>query len=244
MNRYGAGGAHSSRGKAVLMIVLAGAFLAAWVILFALYGGGGGQASEGGPAAGETTSGAAEPPSGEKTQTAVPGEPVSRLEDGEDGGPGDGRRGGKTSPGAKNEPGGYDPLGTGAEPGDLSETEEGRVTMAATNFVLKAYGYSGDEEKEYTGPLNRYIFPWSFYESPAGATIKDYRRRIGSGGVQSSAVMERFEIKETSLEEAKGVAHFVVEDDFGKRKLTQELTLKPYEAVWRVAQGGDVEQKD
>lgn len=241
MNQYGVGGrGGGSRGGAKLLAAAAIAFVALWAVLFALYGAG--SVGEGASDAGETTSDpeAAQAPPAPPEQTAVPAEPVARQ--GGDG-DGEGRRSDKPAPGAKHEPGGYDPLGTGAKPGDLSETEEGRVTMAATNFVLKAYGYSGSNEQEYTGPLNRYIFPWSFYESPGGAVIKDYRRRVNSGGVQSSAVLERFEMKEASLEEAKGVAHFVVEDDFGKRRVTQELTLKPYEAVWRVAEAGTVEQE-
>ena len=116
--------------------------------------------------------------------------------------------------------------------------------MAATNFVLAAYGYKGDKQQEYSTVLNRTIFPWTFYESPGGAYVKDYRRRINDGGVESSAVVDRFEMKETSLEEVKGVVHFVVEDELGKRSLTQKLTLKPHRAIWRVSGAGEIRTQE
>lgn len=239
MARDSFGGAGSARrGRTVgVAILVVGVVLTMWVLAFALAGGTqetaqGGAAPEEAPAA--TTE---ERPSASEDPPAE-AEPVSRPN-------GKNANEATTPPeGATNEPGGHDPLGTGAKPGDLSETEKGRITMAATNFVLAAYGYTGENQREYSTPLNRTIFPWTFYESPGGAYVKDYRRRINDGGVKSSAVVDRFELKETSLEEAKGVAHFVVEDNFGKRRMTQELTLKPHRAIWRVSAAGEIETQE
>ena len=233
----GTGPARGGRTVGVTILVV-GAVLTVWVLAFVILGGteetarGGAAPEEAPPATTEE-----KPTSASKTPPAE-AEPVSRPT-------GKNANEATTPPeGATHEPGGYDPLETGAKPGDLSETEKGRITMAATNFVLAAYGYTGENQREYSTPLNRTIFPWTFYESSGGAYVKDYRRRINDGGVKSSAVVDRFEIKETSLEEAKGVAHFVVEDDFGKRRMTQELTLKPHRAIWRVSAAGKIETQE
>jgi hypothetical protein len=214
-----------------LAILFGGVVLVGVILVFALTGGGGETAAQDGASPqGATTDDAPAAPE----KPAVEAEPVSR--------PSGENENEATTPheGATHEPGGYDPLETGAEPGDLSETEKGRATMAATNFVLAAYGYKGKNQQEYSTVLNRTIFPWSFYESPGGAYVKDYRRRINDGGIKSSAVVDRFEMKETSLEEVKGVVHFVVKDDLGKRSLSQKLTLKPHRAIWRVSGAGEI----
>ena len=227
-----------SAGKQQRMVglaVLFGGLLVAVILAFALTGGGE-EAARSAPGGAAATP----PPPATTVEEKPPveAEPVSR--------PNGEKSNEATTPpeGATNEPGIYDPLETGAKPGDLSETQKRRINMAATNFVLAAYGYTGDKEKEYTTPLNRTIFPYQFYESPGAAYVNDYRRRIKDGGVKSSAVAERFELKESSLEEAKGVVHFVVEDDLGKRRMTQELTLYPHRAIWRVSAAGEIETQE
>lgn len=233
-NTFG-GRSPGNRQRMVGLAVLGGGLLVAIILAFALTGGGGDTAAESAPGAAPPEE--APPATTAEKKPPVEAEPVSRP---------NGESNEATTPpeGATNEPGIYDPLETGAKPGDLSETQKRRINMAATNFVLAAYGYTGDEEKEYTTPLNRTIFPYQFYESPGGAYVKDYRRRIKDGGVKSSAVVDRFELKESSLEEAKGVAHFVVEDDFGERRMTQELTLYPHRAIWRVSAAGEIETQE
>lgn len=148
----------------------------------------------------------------------------------------------RTTPeeGAAHEPAGHDPLGTGAEPGDLTETDKGRIETAARNFVTSAYGYTGHEDKEYTTQLNRFIFPWSFYESPGAKYINEYRQRIRTGGTKSTATLERFELGEKTQKTVKGVAHFRVEDATGTRRMSQELELEPFEPLWRVKAGGEM----
>lgn len=234
-NGFGVPSPTGERRAAGLAILFGGVVLAGIILVFALTGGGGETAPQGGQSPQGATMDAA-PAAPEKP--AVAAEPVSRPS-------GENENEATTPPeGATHEPGGYDPLGTGAEPGDLSETERGRVEMAATNFVLAAYGYKGDKQQEYSTVLNRTIFPWTFYESPGGAYVKDYRRRINDGGLEGSAVVDRFEMKETSLEEVKGVVHFVVEDELGKRSVTQELTLKPHRAIWRVSGAGEIRTQE
>jgi hypothetical protein len=234
--RNGLGGPSPTGGRFVGLTVLVGSVVLVGIILVFVFTGGGGETAAQGGASPQGATTDAAPPAPKKPP--VEAEPVARPN-------GENKNEATTPPeGAAHEPGGYDPLGTGAKPGDLSETEEGRANMAATNFVLAAYGYTGKNQQEYSTVLNRTIFPWTFYESPGGAYAKDYRRRINDGGVKSSAVVDRFEIKETSLEEVKGVAHFVIEDDLGKRRQTQELTLKPYRAIWRVSGASEIRTQE
>ena len=221
-----------------MIVAVAGAVLVAWVMAIALLGGTDdttARVTPGGasnPTAPEPATVEAAPP----PQDAPPaqGEPVSRSH-GEAGDEG-------TTPeeGATNEPAGHDPLGTGAQPGDLTETDKGRVEAAVRNFVTSAYGYTGRDDSEYGTQLNRFIFPWSFYESPGARYVNEYRQRIRTGGTKSTATLERFELGETTQKNAKGVAYFRVEDASGTRQMSQQLELEPFEPVWRVKTAGEI----
>ncbi|QIN81156.1 hypothetical protein GBA65_20985 (plasmid) [Rubrobacter marinus] len=180
-NGFGGPSPTGERRAVGLAILFGGIVLVGIILVFALTGGGGETAAQDGASPHGATTDAA-PAAPEKP--AVEAEPVSRPS-------GENENEATTPPeGATHEPGGYDPLGTGAEPGDLSETERGRVEMAATNFVLAAYGYKGDKQQEYSTVLNRTIFPWTFYESPGGAYVQGLpaahqrrgRRELGGRG--------------------------------------------------------------
>ncbi len=226
-----------------MLVAVAGALLVAWVLGIALLGGNEETAAQDAPTGGQSTPTTApepttvEPTAPQQNAPPVQGEPVSRPQ-GETG-----REGTTPEEGAAHEPAGHDPLGTGADPDDLTETDKGRVEAAARNFVTSAYGYTGRDDSEYRTQLNRFIFPWSFYESPGARYVKEYRQRIRTGGTESTATLERFELAEGSQKAVKGVAYFRVEDSSGTRQASQELELEPFDPVWRVKSAGEIKTK-
>ncbi len=222
------------------MVAVAGAVLVAWVLGIALLGGSEETAAQDPLAGGASTPTAPEPttavePAPQQSAPPVQGEPVSRSPQG-----GASREGTTPEEGAAHEPAGHDPLETGAKPGDLTETDKGRVEAAVRNFVTAAYGYTGRDDAEYRTQLNRFIFPWSFYDSPGAKYVEEYRQRIRTGGTKSTATLERFELGERNQKAAKGVAYFRVEDASGTRRLSQELQMEPFEPVWRVKSAGEM----
>ncbi len=157
----------------------------------------------------------------------------------------EGPEGGEREPpegGVHEEPALHDPLGTGARPGYLSETERGRVEQAASQFVIYAYGYSGDDPNQYTAGVNQAVIPYPFYESPGAAYVEEFARRIESGGTRSTATLQAFEIREVSGEKAEGVASFTIEDPSGTKRLSQELHVRRLGAIWRVSGAGIMEE--
>ncbi|MDP9474528.1 MAG: hypothetical protein M3R38_02310 [Actinomycetota bacterium] len=226
-----------------MLVAVAGALLVAWVLGIALLGGREETAAQDAPQGDASTTTmtpeptTAEPAAPQQDAPLVQGEPVSRPE-GEAG-----REAMTPEEGAAHEPAGHDPLGTGAEPDDLTETDKGRVEAAARNFVTSAYGYTGRDDSEYGTQLNRFIFPWSFYESPGARYVQEYRQRIRTGGTESTATLERFELAEGSQKAVKGVAYFRVEDSSGTRQASQELELEPFDPVWRVKSAGEMKTK-
>ena len=245
-DRFGRERRTNGRRTLGMAILVVGAVLVAWVLGIALLSGSSdttvAQSPSGGTPTGETSiaeapEAAAPPPAARKNAPPVQAEPVSRS--------GEGRADERTTPeeGAAHEPAGHDPLGTGADPDDLTQTDKGRVEAAARNFVTSAYGYTGREDSEYTTNLNRFIFPWSFYESPGAKYVNEYRQRIRTGGTESTATLERFELGKKSQKTVKGVAYFRVEDALGTRRMSQELELEPFEPVWRVKEAGEMKNR-
>ena len=176
---------------------------------------------------------------GPKGSGAIQGRPVADDHEGP------ARGAGEREPpegGVLGEPALHDPLGTGARPGDLSETERGRVEQAASQFVIYAYGYSGDDPDQYTAGVNQAVIPDPFYESPGAAYVEEFARRVESGGTRSTATLQDFEITEVSGERAEGVARFTIEDPSGTRRLVQELHVRRLGAIWRVSGAGIMEE--
>ena len=239
-DRFGRDAGHDRRRRAGIVVVILGFFFVGWISFVALASGGGESAGKKPPAAeepkqaAETSAPQAPPP----PEPLVEAEPVS-LGDGGDKEPE------RTTPpeGAAEEPAGHDPLDTGAKPGDLTETEKGRIELAASNFVVYAYGYTGDDEAEYNKNINRILFPWSFYESPGGQYLKDYRQRINDGGTKSEARLDDLELVETSPKKTTAKAKFSVQDDTGERRLSQKLTLEPFGAAWRVSEAEEIQDR-
>lgn len=222
-----------------MAVAVTGAVLVAWVLAISLLGGGEPTRAQGTTPGGVTTQTPPEPtttvgPASPENAAPVEGEPVSRSQEEAD------HEGTTPEEGAAHEPGGHDPLGTGAEPDDLTETDKGRVEAASRNFVTSAYGYTGRDDEEYRTQLNRFIFPWSFYESEGARYVQEYRQRIRTGGTQSTATLQRFELGEASQKAVKGVAYFTVEDPSGTRRISQELELEPFDPVWRVKAAGQI----
>lgn len=196
-------------------------------------------AENGGPAAtAEDTAGAARS-TGPKGPGVMEGQPVAGDREGLP--PGAGERE-PPEGGVHEEPALHDPLGTGARPGELSETERGRVEQAASQFVIYAYGYSGDDPDQYTAGVNQAVIPDSFYESPGAAYVEEFARRVESGGTRSTATLRAFEIREVSGERAAGVARFTIEDPSGTKRLSQELHVRRLGAIWRVSAAGVMEE--
>jgi hypothetical protein len=188
-------------------------------------------AEKGGPAAtAQDTAGAARS-TGSGGTGAIEGRPVA-----------DDRDGPAPEGGVHEEPALHDPLGTGARPGDLSETERGRVEQAASQFVIYAYGYSGDDPDQYTAGVNQAVIPYPFYESPGAAYVEEFARRVESGGTRSTATLQAFEITEVSGERAEGVASFTIEDPSGTKRLSQELRVRRLGAIWRVSGAGIMDE--
>lgn len=136
--------------------------------------------------------------------------------------------------GATNEPGGYDPLGTGAAPGDLSPTERGRVEQAAADYVLYAFGYTGADRVEYTSAVNLAVVNPEFYETPGAAAVSAFSESVAEGGTESKARLEDFEVGEQDLREVAGVARFSMEGSEGSGTFEQRLTLVKWGSGWKV----------
>jgi hypothetical protein len=135
-----------------------------------------------------------------------------------------------------------DPAGTGARPGGLSDTQEGRILQAASQYVVYAYGYTGDDVAAYTSGVNQAVVPGKFYRSPGAVYVQDFERRVRSGGTESSAVLESFELQRASAGTATGVAYFTISDTSGEHRLSQELEVVRLDAIWRVASARDMEE--
>lgn len=136
--------------------------------------------------------------------------------------------------GATNEPGGHDPLGTGASPGDLSPTGKARVERAVGDYVLYAFGYTGSDRAEYTSAVNLAVVNPEFYETPGAAAVGAFSESVSEGGAESTARLEAFEIEGQSLWEVAGIARFSMEGSEGSGVFEQRLTLVKWGAGWKV----------
>lgn len=101
--------------------------------------------------------------------------------------------------GAVVEPGGavgHDPLGTGAEIGQLSPTERARVETAAERFVKVAYGAWGRSPSQgdyYRQAVAGVVADLDrFYASPAGDDLREMARLIEGPGVYATAEVKKF----------------------------------------------------
>jgi hypothetical protein len=142
-----------------------------------------------------------------------------------------------------------DPLGTGASSEDLSETGRERIELAASNFVVATYGYTGQGEEalsEYTSKVNLAAMVPEFYESPGSEEVRKHGEQISGEGLESAAEMSEFRLLEQSPERVTGTAHFEVGEAFNDagelagdvEAYSQDLELVKWGAGWRVEAAG------
>ena len=237
-----------------------------WLGIFGaalLWGGGSDDAAtggrpDGGGEAGSLAAGAGEPevdggtPDASGAGGAAPAEPASRetpadddyaeVDRAEDGG--DRGRGpsGTRLPRNTSDDGAapYDPLGTGADPGTLSETDLSRARIAAFHFVDAAYDFEGSGPSarlEYLEQVNRTVDApefWKSPESPGSDPAELVARKAAEYGVENAALFRSFRVEETSSERVIGTATFALDEGSGEKTYEQRLVLGRWAAVWRV----------
>ena len=139
----------------------------------------------------------------------------------------------------------YDPLGTGAGSESLTETEKGRVELAAEQFVIHAYGFTGngkDGQFEYETGVSQHVDAATFYDSPGTQPLAELAKKIKSGGITSTASMDSFSIEATSPARVDGTATFTVESPDGSVAYEQELTLTKTGNLWRVGAAQEINE--
>lgn len=152
--------------------------------------------------------------------------------------------------GATNEPGVYDPLGTGASSTDLAPTNEARVRYAAEKFVMAAYGYTGSDAAEYLAGVAETSLSPDLSLSAGGKEISRYAEQVEKSGTKSAAVLTDFEFTETSKESVTGVANFEIGEGYGPDgdlegeilAYAQEMTLSDMGAMWKVKVTQEIEK--
>lgn len=131
----------------------------------------------------------------------------------------------------------YDPLGTGADQTSLTETEKGRVELAAEQFVIHAYGFTGkgeDGQFQYETGVSRYVDAATFYDSPGAEPLAELSKKIGAGGITSTATLDSFSLGAVKPGSVEGTATFTVESPDGSVTYAQKLTLTKTGSLWRV----------
>lgn len=157
---------------------------------------------------------------------------------------------GEGAQGATNEPGVYDPLGTGAFSSDLAPTDEARVRYAVEKFVMAAYGYTGSDGAEYLAGVAETSLSPDLSLSAGGSEISRYERQVEKSGTKSAAKLTRLESLETSQESVSANVYFQTGEGYGPNgELTgellayrQEMTLSRMGEVWRVKATEEIEE--
>jgi hypothetical protein len=239
-------GPSAPNGRKILVVVAAALLLVAiWGLAILLLDTGTTSAADDGKGSSERTDtgrgGSAAPPTddGNDKRNVAGRDPSSRGGAREEGAP-EGEQPPEVH--AVDAPEVQDPAGTGARAGGLSDTQKGRILQAASQYVVYAYGYSGVDVAAYRSGVNLAVVPGEFYRSPGAVYVEDFERRVRSGGTESTAVLESFELKQTSADAARGVAYFTISDASGEHRLSQELELVRLDAIWRVASARDMEE--
>lgn len=135
-----------------------------------------------------------------------------------------------------------DPLGTGAQAGDLTKKDELRLEAAATNFATYAYGYTGDDRDRYLSGVNRAVDIATFYSSPGGEAVKEYAEQVAESGVKSRAALEGFEIVAHEGDTVTAAATIRTGETFAEdgsltgdvRTIRQQLELVRWGSIWKV----------
>lgn len=121
----------------------------------------------------------------------------------------------------------------------LTETETARIEVAALNYVVFAYGYSGGPgEKagnEYmTGVLHAVAPDFFAGESPGKEAVEQYRKVVIEEGTDSTAYLDDFRIENATEEQVSGTLYFHIETAGTRQKYQQEITVKDYFNRWQI----------
>lgn len=158
--------------------------------------------------------------------------------------------GGSGEQGAVNEPAGFDPLNKNAKPGDLTETDEGRVRLTVSKFVNSAYGFSGDDKTAYAREVEQNVILPDFYDSPGGDAITQRVQNFDADEVMGAAKLNDFEIETTEPDRVVGTATFSTGDSYadngdvegGKREYRQRITLAPQGAIYKISAASEARE--
>ncbi|MGB3635934.1 MAG: hypothetical protein WA982_17995 [Rubrobacteraceae bacterium] len=144
--------------------------------------------------------------------------------------------------GAANEPGNYDPLGTGASEGDLAPIDEERLRFAAGNYISAAYGYSGDDKDAYNQGVGATVVWPDFFDSEGSSETERYAEQVKESGTKSGAVLTEFETLEITEDRATAYAYFKTGSGYASdgsltgetQAYRQKMTLARTGATWKV----------
>ena len=137
----------------------------------------------------------------------------------------------------------YNPLGKDIHPNQLTETQRGRVELAASQFVVHAYGFSGKGKSagvKYEQGISRSVVAPVFYESPGAVPLAKLEKQIESTGVQSTAYLDSFDVQEVSPKTIKGAVRFTTKNPSSQKSYTQELLMQSSGAIWRIREAGEI----
>lgn len=208
-----------------------------------------GQAGGGEPA---STQDSAEQNSPEATQETEPESTENPPEAMEETEPEPATEGGSETTEGGAEAGNHDPLGTGAEPGELSETEREEVEAVATEYVPAVYDYAGLSALEYRTNVREVAAP-EYYEGPGGdtviANIEDVEERAEKEAdgppypTHTNTEVEEWRITGEDLTRVEGEIYYNAKaDDLRTADYREKLELENREGEWEVVQGGEREE--
>lgn len=159
------------------------------------------------------------------------GGPGQSSEDGDDSSESSGGRDG----GRDEQPGTYDPLGTGAKPEDLTATDRDRARFVVSEFVIAGYGYAGEDATTYGRGIEELVVRPDFYDSPAGKQLSERVESFEEDYVKSAATLDRFKISRTEPGEVIGTAYYEAGPvDGSQSRYLQQITLVPDGASYKV----------
>ena len=127
--------------------------------------------------------------------------------------------------------------------GAASEVDRERAKHAAEQFVVYAYGYSGEDRAQYESYVNQAVVPSTFEASPGAEYVQKFAARISSGGTKSTVTPRDADVLEISPESAEVQVSFDVEDRRGTHALAQRLTVVSLGPVWKVAAARELERR-
>ena len=126
--------------------------------------------------------------------------------------------------------------------GGLSAVERGRAEQAASQFVVYAYGYTGEDVEQYRSYVNQAVVPESFAGSPGAAHVEDFARKVEATGTESSVIPQSVEVRPGDRPgEAEARVTFELTDPSGRTLISQDSRAVALGDVWRVAYAGELE---